>query len=73
MFGNGLANIAAAIIIAIAIIWSSGATRTSAQSPERDYAEWYARAVGDIQNDIVVNCGCCGEEKVQRRAGRAPF
>jgi hypothetical protein len=62
--GNGLANIVAAIIVAAAIIWTGGfgglGGRDAAPS-EEELAEWYARAVGDIRNDIVVNCGCCGE------------
>lgn len=70
MMGNGLANVAAAIIIAAAILWNGGFGRNGGPS-EEDFAEWYARAVGDIRNDIVVNCGCCGEG--QRRAGGEPF
>ncbi|MEO1014442.1 MAG: hypothetical protein AAFX08_04560 [Pseudomonadota bacterium] len=72
VFGNGIANIIAAVIIALALVWTSGG-RGQAQSAERDYAEWYARAVGDIRNDIVVNCGCCGEDAGQKRAGVEPF
>ncbi len=72
VFGNGIANIVAAIIVAAALIFTGG-VRGEAQSAERDYAEWYARAVGDIRNDIVVNCGCCGEGETQKRAGREPF
>lgn len=70
MFGNGLANIVAALIIAAAIMWTGGfgGGRTS----EEDFAKWYARAVGDIRNDIIVNCGCCGEDG-PRRAGRESF
>jgi hypothetical protein len=69
--GNGLANIVAALIVAGAILWNgsafnkradaSSALSAPAASEEEAYAKWYARAVGDIRNDIVVNCGCCGE------------
>lgn len=71
MMGNGLANIVAALIVAAAILWNGGiggkgghATPTS----EEEFAKWYARAVGDIRNDIVVNCGCCGEGKEPRKS-----
>ncbi|MBI1392218.1 MAG: hypothetical protein GC152_05680 [Alphaproteobacteria bacterium] len=67
-----MANVAAAVIIALAIIWTGGASRGQAQSSDREFAEWYARAVGDIRNDIVVNCGCCGDEANERQAA-APF
>lgn len=70
MMGNGLANILAAAIIALAIVWTGGFGGLRSAS-EEDYAAWHARAVGDIRNDIVVNCGCCGEG--QRRADAAPF
>jgi hypothetical protein len=64
MGGNGIANIVAALIVAAAILWNggifSGADR-KAVPDDKEFAEWYARAVGDIKNDIVVNCGCCGE------------
>jgi len=72
--GNGLANIVAAAIVALAIVWTGGfGGRGGSQSPtEEDFAAWYARAVGDISNDIVVNCGCCGEEG-QRRAAADSF
>lgn len=69
--GNGLANVIAALIVAAAILFngvlngrnaSSGLMGTPAAS-EKDFREWYARAVGDIRNDIVVNCGCCGDGK----------
>lgn len=63
MMGNGLANIIAAAILAGAIIWTGGFGGNGRSGPVNDesYADWYARAVGDIRNDIVVNCGCCGE------------
>lgn len=70
MMGNGLANIAAAIIIAAAILWNGGFGRNGGPS-EEDFAEWYARAVGDIRNDMVVNCDGGGEG--QRRAGGESF
>jgi len=73
--GNGLANIIAAAIVALAIVWTGGfgdKRSVGAGESEGDYAEWYARAVGDIRNDIVVNCGCCGEEG-QRRAASNSF
>lgn len=69
--GNGLANIVAALIIAAAILWNGGFGRNGGFGSEKDFAEWYARAVGDIRNDIVVNCGCCGEG--QRRAAGESF
>ena len=71
MFGNGLANIVAALIIAGALVWTEGRGGKSDGASEEDYAEWYARAAGDIRNDIVVNCGCCGEGP--RRAGKESF
>ena len=76
MLGNGLANIIAAAIIAGAILWSGSAERSRPAAPtdEKAYADWYARAVGDIRNDIVVNCGCCGDEDArERRADNGSF
>jgi hypothetical protein len=70
MMGNGLANIIAAALVAGAIVWngqagtSRGGDSTApgnAADREAEFARWYARAVGDIRNDIVVNCGCCGD------------
>ena len=72
---NGLANIIAAAIIAFAIFWTNGIGRkeTPALNDEA-IAALYARAVGDIRNDIVVNCGCCGDgEAGERRAEAPPF
>lgn len=69
--GNGWANIAAAVIIAAAILWNGGFGGNGGAADEAAFAEWYARAVGDIRNDIVVNCGCCGEG--QRRAAGESF
>lgn len=74
--GNGLANIVAALIVAGAILWNGGiggrtATGALPAASDDEFAEWYARAVGDIRNDIVVNCGCCGEG--QRRAASDSF
>ena len=75
--GNGLANIVAAAIVALAIIWTGGFGGRDAAAPSptdaENYAEWYARAVGDIRNDIVVNCGCCGEGEGRRRAASNSF
>ncbi len=71
MMGNGIANIAAALIVAFAIIWTGGFGGRNGPT-EKDYAAWQARAVGDIRNDIVVSCGCCGEEG-QRRAAASSF
>lgn len=61
--GNGLANIVAAVIVAAAILWNGGfgGMNRPAAATDDQFEEWYARAVGDIRNDIVVNCGCCGE------------
>ena len=75
---NGIANIIAALIVAAAIIWTGGfgGDQRSADGAGGDdeYAEWLTRAVGDIRNDIVVNCGCCGEgEEGQRRAASRSF
>jgi len=72
MFGNGWANILAAAIIAGAIIWSSGNQKAGRSLSEEEFAEIYTRAVGDIRNDIVVNCGCCGEGQL-KRAEAPPF
>jgi divalent metal cation (Fe/Co/Zn/Cd) transporter len=73
--GNGIANIIAALIVAAAIIWTGGFGGREASAPsDEEYAEWLTRAVGDIRNDIVVNCGCCGEgEEGQRRAASRSF
>lgn len=74
MFGNGIANIVAAAIVAASILWSGGINKSNAAAPsDKDFSEWYARAVGDIRNDIVVNCGCCGDEEGQRRADTGSF
>ncbi|MFN3958756.1 MAG: hypothetical protein ACK4NP_02455 [Parvularculaceae bacterium] len=70
MFGNGLANIVAAAILGIAILWSNNFGRPQ-QVDEKALADMYARAVGDIRNDIVINCGCCGEG--EKKAEARPF
>jgi hypothetical protein len=72
MFGNGLANIIAAAIIGLAILWSNN----FGQQPkvdEKAMADMYARAVGDIRNDIVINCGCCGDGEGAGKAEARPF
>lgn len=69
MMGNGLANIIAAAILAGAIIWTGG-FGSKRDFDEKELAETYARAVGDIRNDIVINCGCCADG--QRKA-EGPF
>lgn len=69
--GNSLANVIAALIIAAAILLNGVLNGRNAPvglggapaATEEDFREWYARAVGDIRNDIVVNCGCCGDAK----------
>jgi hypothetical protein len=63
-----MANIVAAAIIGLAIAWSNNFGRPPAVD-EKALADMYARAVGDIRNDIVINCGCCGEgeKKVEAR------
>lgn len=72
MIGNGYATIIAALIIAAAILWTGGFGGRGGGAPsEEDFAAWYARAVGDIRNDIVVNCG--GEGQGQRRAAADSF
>jgi hypothetical protein len=63
MMGNGLANIVAATILAAAIVWTGGFG--GKRLDEKRMSELYARAVGDIRNDIVVNCGCCDGAKVE--------
>ena len=70
MLGNGIQNIIAAALIAGAILWNGGfgANRSDAGMSEEEFAAWYARAVGDIRNDIVVNCGCCGDEAPRKEA-----
>jgi hypothetical protein len=81
MMGNGVANIIAALIVAAAILFNGGAfnakkpaqAASGAQVTEEDFARWYARAVGDIRNDIVVNCGCCGEGEGKPRETRESF
>ena len=72
MYGNGLANIVAALIVAVAILWTGGFGGKGSGPADEEFEAWYARAVGDIRNDIVVNCGCCGEEG-QRRAAAKSF
>ncbi|MEM9495040.1 MAG: hypothetical protein AAGA09_03475 [Pseudomonadota bacterium] len=74
--GNGLANIVAAAIVALAIVYTGGFGGQDGDAPaavddNEKYAEWYARAVGDIRNDIVVNCGCCGDEGPRRAASNS--
>jgi hypothetical protein len=71
MMGNGLANIVAAAIVALAIAWSNNFGRPAAALDEKAMADMYARAVGDIRNDIVINCGCCGEG--EKKAEARPF
>ncbi len=74
MMGNGIANIVAAAIVAGAILWNGGSLGGGEKPADEDFTEWYARAVGDIRNDIVVNCGCCGEgEAGPRRAAKESF
>lgn len=70
MMGNGITNIIAAAIIAAAILWNGGfgANRNAGGMSDEEFAAWQARAVGDIRNDIVVNCGCCGDEGPRRAA-----
>lgn len=73
MMGNGLGNIIAATILAAAIVWTGGFGGFGAKNKpldEKQIAELYARAVGDIRNDIVINCGCCGEGE-PRKADRS--
>lgn len=75
MVGNGLANIIAALIVAAALIWTGGvggnrtSTPAATELSDEEYAKWLARAVGDIRNDVVVNCGCCGDGKGRRASG----
>lgn len=70
MLGNGLANIIAAAILAGAVVYTGG-FGGGKQLDEKEMAEIYARAVGDIRNDIVINCGCCGDEG--KGKAQAPF
>ena len=73
MLGNGIHNIIAAVIIAAAILWSGGFGdgRKDGAMTEEEFNAWYARAVGDISNDIVINCGCCGDEGPRRAAAES--
>ena len=72
MLGNGITNIIAAAIIALAILWTGGlGGRNDSAMTEAEFEAWYARAVGDIRNDIVVNCGCCGDEGPRRAAAES--
>ncbi len=73
MLGNGITNVVAAAIIAAAILWTGGfgGDRNKSMTDE-EFAAWTARAVGDIRNDIVVNCGCCGDEG-PRKAAKESF
>lgn len=73
---NGIANIIAALIVAAAIIWTGGFggdERTGTGIGDEKYEEWLSRAVGDIRNDIVISCGCCGEGEGERRAASSSF
>lgn len=65
-----MANIVAAAILGLAIVWSNGFGRDP-KIDEKALAEMYARAVGDIRNDIVINCGCCGDG--EKKAEAPPF
>jgi hypothetical protein len=60
--GNGLSNIIAAAIVALALIYTGGFGDRRGSTDDEQYEAWLARAVGDIRNDIVVNCGCCGDK-----------
>ncbi|MCA8889845.1 MAG: hypothetical protein KDA46_13505 [Parvularculaceae bacterium] len=71
MIGNGWANIVAAAILAFAIIWTGGFGGKN-QLDEEELASLYARAVGDIRNDIVISCGCC-DDKGPRRTESGSF
>jgi hypothetical protein len=71
MLGNGIANIVAASILAGAIVWTGGFGGKKEGLSEEELARVYARAVGDIKTDVVVNCGCCGEG--ERKAQSRPF
>ncbi len=73
MMGNGIANVVAALIVAGAILWAGGFGDRRGGPTDEEFDALYARAVGDIRNDIVVNCGCCGEEEGQRRAAAKSF
>ncbi len=72
MFGNGMANIVAALILAGAIVWNGGFSAKRTVADEKEIAGIYARAVGDIRNDIVINCGCC-DDGAGRKAAANPF
>ena len=78
IMGNSYANIVASLIIAGAIVGSNSLNQPKNSTPESiatneaAYQAWLARAVGDIRNDIVVNCGCCGEEADTGTAKRTP-
>lgn len=66
--GNGLSNIIAAAIIALAVIYTGGISNRSGAGDAEQYEAWLTRAVGDIKNDIVVNCGCCDDQGSGRAA-----
>ncbi|MBY0423708.1 MAG: hypothetical protein K2Q06_15495 [Parvularculaceae bacterium] len=69
------------MIVAAAILWNGGFGQkpkavpgtAASQVTEEDFARWYARAVGDIRNDIVVNCGCCGDGAARPKEKRESF
>ena len=73
MLGNGIHNIIAAIIVAAAILWTGGfgGGRDGGVMTDEEFAAWQARAVGDIRNDIVINCGCCDDEGPRRAAAES--
>jgi hypothetical protein len=74
MMGNGIANVVAAAMIAGAILWTgSQNARNATPATDKEFAEALARAVGDIRNDVVVNCGCCGEGAARPKGARESF
>ena len=76
VMGNGIANIIAALIVSLSIIWTGGFGKRgdTEQSLSKDELEQlYARAVGDIRNDIVVSCDEGSGSQGQRRAGGDSF
>jgi len=73
--GNGIGNIIAALIVSGSILGATAMNNqqkqktVSDETSQEEYKDWLARAVGDIRNDIVINCGCCGDEGTPVKGG----
>ncbi|MEM9169605.1 MAG: hypothetical protein AAGC56_08095 [Pseudomonadota bacterium] len=77
--GNGLANIVAALIVAGSIIWTNGvggnsdAQKALSGLSEERLAEMITELSTARREDIVVSCGCCGDDDLQKDASNRSF